>query len=180
MLQYKIEEKPELILTGFKRRFGGSMRDIEARRDQEEEVWLTTRVNQYVLQGLAADRETSYEVVSNQGVDGYDFRIVWELTAFDREHWDEILNDPDFAARYEHFTVPAGLYLVCETERCEYPSETFPELRRRVAAEWLPGSGYELDDRPELSVVHWYYRDGDTAYNSGRYKELWLPIVKKQ
>ncbi len=179
MLHYKIEEKPELILTGYKRRFEGSMRDIQERRDQEEELWVTTRVNQYVLQGLAPDRETSYEVVSNQGDDGYDFRIAWELTEFDRKYWDEILNDPDFAARYEHFTVPAGLYLVCETERCEYPSEVFPELCRRVATEWLPGSGYELDDRPELSVVHWYYRDGDEAYNSNRYKELWLPIVRK-
>ena len=176
MMNYKIEDKPELILTGFKRRFEGTPAEP---REQDYNLWITTRVNQYVLSGLAADRETCWELIKNQRDDGYDFYIAWELTAFDRENWDDILNDPDFAARYEHVTVPAGLYLVVETERCMYPSEQYENLRRRVVNDWLPSSGYELDDRPELKKIHWFYRDGDEGYNSGRYTELWLPVVRK-
>ena len=175
-MNYKIEEKPEITLTGFRRRFEGTPADT---RDQDYDLWITTRVNQYVLSGLAPDRETCWEIISDQTDDGYDFRIAWELTPFDRENWDDVLNDPDFTARYDHYTVPAGLYLVVETEKCMYPSEHYEELRRRAVNEWLPASGYEMDDRPELHKIHWYFRAGDDEYNSTRYTEFWLPVVKK-
>ena len=177
MMNYKIEEKPALTLTGFKRRFQGAPVD---RRDQDHNMWVSTRVNQYILQGLAPDRETMYEVIKNQDDDGYDFYIAWELNPIDTENLAETLNDPDMAARYERIDVPAGLYLVCETERCKYPTQIYDSFRLRVANEVLPGSGYELDDRPEAVKSHWFYRYGDEAYNSRRCMELWLPIVKKQ
>lgn len=176
MMKYKIEEKPALILTGFKRRFEGAPVD---RRNQDHDMWVSTRVNQYVLQGMAPDRETMYEVIRNQDDDGYDFYIAWELDPEDTENLAESLNDPEIAARYEKITVPAGLYLVCETERCKYPTRIYDGFRLRVANEVLPGSGYELDDRPEVVKSHWFYRYGDEDYNSRRYMELWLPIVKK-
>ena len=175
-MNYKIEEKPALTLTGFKRRFQGAPVD---RRDQDHNMWVSTRVDQYILQGLAPDRETMYEVVKNQDDDGYDFYIAWELTPIDTENLDETLNDPDVAARFEKLVIPAGLYLVCETEKCKYPTQIYDSFRLNVANEVLPGSGYELDDRPEVVRSHWFYRYGDEAYNSGRYMELWLPIVKK-
>lgn len=176
MMNYKIEEKPALTLTGFKRRFQGAPVD---RRDQDYNMWVSTRVDQYILQGLAPDRETMYEVIKNQDDDGYDFYIAWELTPIDTENLDETLNDPDVAARFEKLVIPAGLYLVCETEKCKYPTQIYDSFRLNVANEVLPGSGYELDDRPEVVRSHWFYRYGDEAYNSGRYMELWLPVVKK-
>ena len=45
--------------------------------------------------------------------------------------------------------------------------------------QWLPSSGYELTEGPEVEIVHWFYKEGDEELNSSRYLELWLPIVKK-
>ena len=45
--------------------------------------------------------------------------------------------------------------------------------------EWLPSSGYELAEGPEVEVIHWFYREDDDVLNSTRYAELWLPIVQK-
>ena len=39
--------------------------------------------------------------------------------------------------------------------------------------------GCELTGAPEVNVIHWFWREGDEQYNSSRYCEVWLPIVKK-
>lgn len=176
MLNYKIEEKPEMLLTGYKRRFTGTPAE---RGEQETDFYVSTRVNQLVLTALACDLDTTYDIVTNIDEDGYDFYISVKLEEEDRENMEYDINDPEFFNRFEHIPIPAGLYLVCETERSKYPTRVTEELRRRAVSEWLPTSGYELDTRPEIAVGHWYYRAGDEAYNSSRYIELWLPIVKK-
>lgn len=55
MMNYKIEEKPEMILTGYKRHFTGTP---AKRVDQEEAFYLETRMNQYALKGLYLVCET--------------------------------------------------------------------------------------------------------------------------
>lgn len=175
MMDYRIENKPELVLTGFKRRFTGTPAE---REDQECDFYLSTRGNQYMLKGMARDCDTFYNVMTNFGDDGYDFYIASLLNREKTEKLEEILGSED-AGRFETVTIPARQYLVCETERAEYPTELFEALRRRVVSEWLPSSGYELADAPEVSVYHWYFKEDDDAVNHSRYVELWLPIEKK-
>lgn len=175
IMNYKIEERNELILTGFKRHFSGTPDD---RQMQDHHFAISTRLNQYILQGLAHDCDTVYEIATNFGDDGYDFYIASWL---DEESMADFENDlGEFAQRYEHISIPAGLYLICETQRCEYPTNYIEDLRRKAVTEWLPSSGYELASGPEVDVIHWFYKYGDAALNSSRYAELWLPITKKQ
>ena len=42
-MNYRIEEKDELILTGYKRRFAGTP---SAKRAQENDFYISTRANQ--------------------------------------------------------------------------------------------------------------------------------------
>ena len=81
--------------------------------------------------------------------------------------------------QFEHLQIPAGQYLVCETERCEFPTNLEDELRRKAVSEWLPSSGYELRAAPEIGVIHWFWEEGNDKVNNSRYCELWLPIEKK-
>ena len=175
IMNYRIEEKSELILTGFKRRFVGNPSNIN---NQDHEFAVSTRLNQYILEGLAHDCDTSYSVLTNFDDKGYDFYIAAKLSEASRRDMEEDIGK-ELAARFEHLTIPQGLYLVCETERCKYPIDRLDDLRREAITNWLPSSGYELSDRPELNVVHWFWKEGDEALNSSRYVELWLPIVKK-
>lgn len=47
-------------------------------------------------------------------------------------------------------------------------------LQKRIISEWLPTSGYEYADAPDIEA----YEDGDQAAEDYRC-EVWLPIVKK-
>ena len=170
-MNYRIEEKNEMILTGYKRRFAGLPGE---RLKQEEEMYVTTRPFQYILQGLSGNFADTIEIVTNINDDGYDFYIATQLSEYNRNHLDIVLGN-DFSDYYENITIPKCTYAVFETEKCQFPTVVSPDLRRKIASEWLLNSGYQLADAPEFVVTHWY-RD---EKRKQRYRELWIPIEKK-
>jgi len=174
MMNYKIEEKPEMILTGYKRHFTGTP---AKRADQEEAFYGETRINQYALSGLSRDYATKYNVMTGFDDEGYDFYIAALLSKWETENLDKILGEQE-KDRFEKIVIPAGLYLVCETERERYPVMQQESLRQKAVSEWLPSSGYQLVNAPEVTVTHWYYEPDNDAVNNSRYVELWLPIKK--
>jgi len=71
------------------------------------------------------------------------------------------------------FTVPASTYAIFE---CVGPMPTaIQELQTRVLKEWLPSSGYEYADAPDIEV----YPAGDPQSENYR-TEVWLPVVKRR
>jgi AraC family transcriptional regulator len=172
IMNYRLEEKPSMTLTGFKRRFTGSP---GSRDYQDHNFLVSTRADQFILQGAAHDAETIYEVTTNFGDDGYDYYLAADLSQEDLYDLGK-----ETASRYEKIEIPSGLYLICTTERCQWPFDHLEALWNRAVTEWLPSSGYELAQSPEVSVIHWFYRSGDKAVNQSRYVELWLPLTKKK
>lgn len=70
------------------------------------------------------------------------------------------------------FTVPAATWAIFE---CIGPTpQALQELQKRIVTEWLPTSGYEYADAPDIEV----YSDGDQQSPTYR-SEVWLPVVKK-
>ena len=173
IMNYRIEQKPEMIFTGYKRRFTGTP---AARMEQEKTFYLSSRTNQYILKGLSNDLETAYNIMNGFDDEGYNFWIASLLNEWLTNHLEEEL-DPKDAARFEKIIVQAGLYLICETSRTKYPTVIFEELRKEAVCEWLPSSGYILSRAPEISVYHWPYKYDEMHPN--RYIELWMPIEKK-
>ena len=175
MMNYRIEEKAEIILTGYKKRFAGTP---AKRTEQEAEFYGETRMNQYALKGMARDCDTIYNVITNFDDEGYDFYIAAKLGAWETENLGEVLGTQE-AKRFEKVALPAGQYLICETERERYPVMQVEELRQKAVSEWLPSSGYQLKNAPEVALVHWFYDPENDAVNDSRYVELWLPIEKQ-
>ena len=174
MMNYRMEEKPAMLLTGYKRRFTGDPND---KGMQDHNFACENRVLQYILEGMSRQHDDTYQILTNFGPDGYDFYFAYELPKWALEEFDEDLGE--MAKQFEHIAIPAGLYLVCETERCMFPTELVDDLRRRAVSEWLPSSGYELRSAPELGVIHWPFEEGNEAINNSHYCEVWLPITKK-
>ena len=172
-MNYRIEEKDEMILTGYKRRFSGIPGE---RMEQEKEMYVKTRPLQYSLQGLSGDVVKNFDIITNVDDEGYDFYIASQLNEYCRNNLnkDGVLGE-EFAKYYENVTIPKCTYAIFETERCAYPTMTFLDLRRKIASEWLPNSGYQLKNAPELVVTHWF--EGEKR--NQRYRELWIPIEKK-
>lgn len=177
-MNYRIEEKRKMLLTGYKKRFTGDPND---KGMQDHNFACDNRVLQYVLEGMCQEhsqRHTdTYQVLTNFGPDGYDFYYAYELPGYVLEDFDEDLGD--FAKNFDHIPIPAGKYLICETEHCRFPTNLVDALRRQAVTEWLPSSDYVLRDAPEIGVIHWYWEEGNEELNNSRYCEIWLPIEKK-
>ncbi len=173
-MNYRIEEKPAMTLTGYKKRFTGDPND---KQDQDHNFACDNRLLQYVLQGMSRDFVDSYQVLTNFGPDGYDFYFAHQLPKWALEDFDGDLGE--FAKNFEHLQIPAGQYLVCETERCKYPTGRMSDLRRRAVTEWLPSSGYVLRDAPEIGLIHWFWEEGNEQVNNAKFCEIWLPIERK-
>ena len=174
IMNYRIEEKPAMLLTGYKRHFTG---DPNSKELQDHYFACESRVYQYILQGMSRDHVNSYQVLTNFEPEGYDFYFAHELPKWALEDFDDDLGE--MAKQFEHLQIPAGQYLICETERWKYPTNLLEELRKQAVSQWLPTSGYELRDAPEIGVIHWYWEEGNEKLNNSRYCELWLPIAKK-
>lgn len=173
-MDYRIEEKAPMVLTGFKRRFTGDPND---KQDQDHYFACETRVLQYILDGMSGEHVLTWQVLTNFAPDGYDYYLAQQLPVWAMEDFEEDLGE--FAQKFEHLSIPGGQYLICETERCKYPTNLVDDLRRRAVSEWLPSSGYTLRDAPELGLIHWFWEEGNDALNHSRYCEVWLPIEKK-
>ena len=173
MMHYRIEEKPAMMLTGYKRRFTGSPND---KQEQDHNFACETRLKQYILEGMCREHETIYQILTNFDSDGYDFYYAYRFPAWALEDFDADLGE--MRKEFEHVDIPAGLYMVCETERCMFPTALMDDLRRRIVTEWLPASGYVLRDAPEIGVIHWPFEDGNEEVNNSHYCEIWLPIAK--
>lgn len=174
VMNYRIEEKPEMLLTGYKRRFTGSPND---KQEQDHNFACETRLEQYILEGMCREHETIYQILTNFDADSYDFYYAYQFPKWALEDFEDL--PEDVVRKFEQVQIPAGQYLVCETERCMFPTALMDELRKKIFAEWLPSSGYVLRDAPEIGVIHWPFEDGNEKVNNSHYCELWLPITRK-
>lgn len=172
-MEYKIETKPAFTLIGYKRRFEGAPGG-EERFQQEHDFACETRLNQFVLKGMSRDLDTMYDVAANIGPEGYDYYLSSLVPDWDLRK-KELGED---ASRFEEIHIPEQLYLICQTEKCKWPCNIHSDLRRRMVSQWLPTSGYQLAQAPELAVIHWPYERDNEKVNSTRFVEVWLPIEK--
>ena len=176
MMNYRIETKPELVLTGY-RRFTGLPFGPDRER-QEEDFFCTTRAAQWLLRGATVANHVDYCVVANLDDDGYDFFIAAPLDVDECAYMlDPAVMGVDMAQfGFEHITITPQTYAIFATERSKMPVDEYIDIRQRIAVEWLPGSGYTLADAPELALYHWRPRAG----KADRYIEIWLPVEPEQ
>jgi len=71
---------------------------------------------------------------------------------------------------FEEYTVPAATWAIFPGEGTNI---SIQELEQRVLAEWLPSSGYEYANAPDIEV--YLNPDPDNAKF-----EVWVPVVKRE
>jgi AraC family transcriptional regulator len=192
-MNYRIENRPEIVLTGYKKRFTGAPSG-EERAKQEEQFFCCTRAKQWLLRGMACGEsaEIDYCVVDNVDDDGYDFYIASHLSEWGREvMYDHSVTGVDFMEdmEFEDIVIPARTYLVFETDKMKKPISAYVDIRKKIVQEWLPSVGYVFDETPlpdsvgtryvfdegpELVVLHWARKPN----SQDRYVEICLPIAE--
>lgn len=174
VMNYRIEEKDAFTLVAYKRHFTGDPND---KKDQDHNFACETRLEQAILEGLSREHERIFNVLTNFDPEGYDFYYGYQFPSWAIADLDDL--PEEITKRFEIIQIPAGKYLVCETERTRWPCNLQDDLRRRAVSQWLPASGFELRNAPEVMLIHWFWEEGNEKLNESRYSELWLPITKK-
>lgn len=175
-MNYRIEEKPETVLVGFKQHFYG-IPFGEQRAKQEEKMFVSSRAKQWLLRGASCDYYTDYCIVKNIDDTGYDFYIANELDDWTRANlYNQEITGVDFieSMEFEEIIIPKQKYVIFETQQSAHPIEEYVDIRQKLVAEWLPLSGYQFADASELALLHWRPKSS----KENRFIEIWIPIEK--
>ena len=70
---------------------------------------------------------------------------------------------------FEEFMVPAATWAIFYGEG---NGVSIQDLEKRIVTEWLPTSGYEYDNAPDIEV----YLNADPEHTK---YEVWIPVIKK-
>ncbi|OIQ22451.1 MAG: GyrI-like domain-containing protein [Flavobacterium sp. MedPE-SWcel] len=90
-------------------------------------------------------------------------------TEFEKWAASEVTNHDTIPDGMESFTIPEGLYAVFHYKGS---SDDAPKVFQYIFSEWLPQSGYTLDNRPHFEVLGDKYRNSDPLSE----EEIWIPI----
>ena len=162
-LNYKIVTRESFLVTGVKLKT--SFREERCYKEIPK-FWQNTWKSELIGQICALCRDDAAEIFGISAGCG--------LTNQDFDYYIAAAADPLPAGMKRdmvQYRVPAGTWAVFE---CIGPMPSaMQEMQQRIMTEWLPVSGYQPGDLPDIEV----YRLGDTG--SSRYRsEIWFPITK--
>jgi AraC family transcriptional regulator len=158
-MNYRIETKDAFRIVGVKAHFA---MDIEKSFAEVPKFWQKTIKSGAIPNILALmDGEPAGLLGISTCMNGQDFDYY--IAVATRQPL------PDGMAEY---TVPACTWAIFT---CIGPMpDAIQTLQKRIVTEWLPTSGYEYANAPDIEV----YGDGNQQADDYRC-EVWLPIVKK-
>lgn len=162
-LNYKIIEREAFQVIGFK--IATTMTEDECYREIPlfwRDCFLSGKVNQL----FSRMNEENDGVLGISASDDF-------VSNPDFDYYIAVASQEKPPKGMEEYIIPAATWAVFETKG-ENP-RAIQELQKRVLTEWLPTSGYEYDNKPDIEV----YPEGDQSdkeYSSF----VWLPIRKQQ
>ena len=158
-MNYRIEKKRAFRIVGAKKHFD---LNVEENYIQVPQFW-----GEVFQSGMLAQ---ICELSNNQpcGVLG----VSTCMNGKDFDYYIASATDKTLPANMHEYIVPESTWAIFE---CVGPMpNAIQELQKHIISEWLPTSGYEYADAPDIEV----YPEEDTS--SPNYKcEVWLPITKK-
>jgi AraC family transcriptional regulator len=93
-------------------------------------------------------------------------------TEFEKWATVEVADHNNIPSGMEALVFPEGLYAVFIHKGT---ADKGPETYRHIFMDWLPLSGFELDNRPHFAVMGEKYKRDDDASE----EEIWIPVLPK-
>jgi AraC family transcriptional regulator len=158
-MNYKIEKKDAFRIVGVKERY---KMDVEENFAKVPLFWQRTAESGAIMQMLSLlDREPYGVLGVCGGMDGKEF-----------DYYIAVASDKEAPEDMVDYEVPACTWAIFP---CIGPMPSaIQELQKRIVSDWLPNSGYEYANAPDVEV----YFDGNQQAADYRC-EVWLPVVKK-
>ena len=157
-MNYRIEERDAFRIVGAKAHFDMALEESFA---QVPQFWAQTMQSGMAQAICALPVREPYGLLGVSAcMDGRDF-----------DYYIAMATDAPAPEGMAEYTVPACTWAMFE---CVGPMpQAMQQLQTRIVSEWLPSSGYEYADAPDIEV----YPEGNTQ--SADYRcEVWLPVRK--
>lgn len=158
-MNYHIEKKPAFKIAGVKAHYN---LNIEENFSDIPLFWQRS-VEQGIIPRLCAllDAEPPGILGVSTCMNGQDF-----------DYYIAAATNKETPGDLEEYLIPACTWAIFE---CIGPlPAAIQNLQKRMVTEWLPNSGYQYADAPDIEV----YFEGDQQAEDYRC-QVWLPVVKK-
>ncbi len=158
-MNYRIEKKDAFKIAGVRQHFAMSIEDSFANVPL---FWQTTAQSGAIPRLCALMNREPYGVLGvSTCMNGKDF-----------DYYIAVATQSETPEGFVDYIVPECTWAIFE---CIGPMPTaIQTLQKRIVSEWLPNSGYEYANAPDIEV----YFEGDQQAPDYRC-EVWLPVVKK-
>lgn len=155
-MNYRIEKKEAFRIVGVKEHY---LLNIEENFMQIPQFWGKTMKSDVFPEICSLMNKEPYAVLGvSTCMNGKDF-----------DYYIAAPTDKEVPEGMSEYQVPECTWAIFECNSSE-----MQDLQKRIVTEWLPTSGYEYDDAPDVEV---YFESSEEI---GQNKcEIWLPIIKK-
>lgn len=158
VMNYRIEEKPELMLIGHRWQCTGSFAHVENTYDKTRLNWLQNKEVRKKLKSRRVGGAVWYDVYTDFDDDSFSHIIAANIDERDMD--DEL----------EKICIPAHQYAVFETKHCVSPDDEWLPLMKRIVSEWMPMTNYIMSEHPIINKLYF------EKEQSKRYMEIWIPV----
>ncbi len=156
-MDYRIEKKDAFRIVGIARPL---QKEIEKNFEIVPQMWQEASMNG-TIQKLASKMDS--EPMGLLGVSACNDMDNWR-------YFIAVVSTQPIDNTLEEYIVPPSTWVVFSEEGT---SQSIQELEKRIVTEWLPTSGYEYANAPDIEV----YLSADPQ--NTKY-EVWIPVVKKE
>ncbi len=158
-MNYRMEEKESFRIVGIS---APLHREIEKNFEVVPQMWQRAAVEGVVPQ-LAS-------IMNSQPMGVLGVSACCDISGEEWKYYIGVSTDAAVPAGMEEYVVPAFNWAIFSGEGvCP---QAIQELEQRIVTEWLPTSGYEYADGPDIEV----YITPDPA---NAQFEVWIPVIRK-
>lgn len=157
--------KPK-IKTITEKKFVGQKIEMSFVNNRTPELWKQFMPRKKEIKNSIGVKLYSIEIYSSSF-----FKNFNPSNNFEKWAAVEVSDFDSIPQNMEKYILPKGLYAVFSYKGL---ASNTPKMYQNILQNWLPNSGYSLDNRPHFAVMGEKYKNNDP--NSE--EELWIPIKK--
>jgi len=156
-MQPKIETIPSRKLVGIRQK-------MSLAEDLTAQLWRSFMPRRHEVKYRASNEYLSMQVYSKTAG-----QIFSPTTVFEKWAAVEVLSYDTVPTSMENYSLSGGRYAIFIHNG---PASTAPRTMQHIFGTWLPGSGYELDDREHFEILP----EGYDPLDEQAQEEVWIPI----
>jgi AraC family transcriptional regulator len=153
------------IETAQERKLIGMKLSMSLAHDRTRELWSS-----FMPLRASVNHQASADLFSVQMYDTNYFRQFDPEAVFEKWAALEVLEFENVPREMDTMVLAGGEYAVFDYKGLAGDSRIF----QYIYSEWLPGSGYQLDNRPHFEILGENFRVNDP----GSEEQIWIPVTQ--